>query len=501
VVTHGLLWAAAPLDPAGGGDLCLKGRFGTGLIHGADRLRRPLVRRNGRLVETDWADAFRGAARLLLDCRTQGGSHRLAVLAAPRLTLEECSLARHVARTALGGAQVGSMGQTRRGGPRHDLDGLLGETASTCLREDLDAADLVLLVGADPSGTHPVLAMAIRRAVKRGAEIAAINSSKIDLIRGTDLWLDARRGTAGIILAGVIRLVFQRGHIDRRILESHSPGLENLYRSVADAAMDEVAGISGVEASKIEGLSERLASRRKIVTIYDLDDTIERSTDDLSALAQLLLITGHLNRPGEGFLLLSADCNAEGARLVGMADRIDPGTIQGALVISENPFGDPGARHQLQGLQSLVVIDHVLTETARAAGVVLPAATLQESEGTIVSYDRRVQEIRRASQPAAGLSTAEVLCRLAEELGQPACSTDPAEIRAEIARHFGLPPDRLERARDRGETWPTRREPSRSLHFRPIRLKSTASAADVYPYASLDAYLNGRLAGMGMALP
>ncbi len=501
VVTHGLLWATAPQDSARGGDLCLKGRFGTSLIHNGDRLRRPLVRRNGKLVETNWADAFRRAAKVLLDCRMQAGSDRLAVLAAPRMTLEECSLTRHLARTALGAAQVGSFGQTRRGGPRHDLDSLFGETASTCLREDIDAADMVLLVGADPSATHPVLAMAIRRAAKRGAEIAAINSSKIDLIRGTDLWLDARRGTAGIILAGVIRLVFQRGLIDRRILESHPPGIEDLYRSVADAVMDEVAAISGVEASKIEALAERLASRRRIVTIYDLDDTIERSTDDLSALAQLLLVTGHLDKPGEGFLLLRADCNAEGARLVGIADRIDPGRIQGALVIGENPFGDPGSRQQLQGLRSLVVMDHVLTETAKAAEVVLPVATLQESEGTLLSCDRRVEEIRRASRPAAGLSTAEVLCRLAEELGQPACCADLSEIRAEIARHFGLPPDRLERARDRGEIWPTRCDPSHPLHFRPIRLRSTASAADVYPYASLDAYLTRRLARMGSAPP
>lgn len=499
VVTPGLLWATAPRDSARGGDLCLKGRFGTGLIHGADRLRRPLLRRDGRLVETDWADAIRRAARVLLDCRTQAGSERLAVLAAPRMTLEECWLTRHLARTALGAAQVGSFGQTRRGGPRRDLDGLVGETASTCLREDIEAADTVLLVGADPSATHPVLAMAIRRAAKRGAEIAAINSSKIDLIRGTDLWLDARRGTAGIILAGVIRLIFQRGQLDRRILGSLAAGLEDLYRSVADAVMDEVAGISGVEASRIEGLAERLASRRRIVTIYDLDDTIEGSTDDLSALAQLLLVSGHLGRPGEGCLLLRADCNAEGARLVGIADRIDPGTIQGALVIGENPLGDPGSRQLLQCLRALVVIDHVLTETAKAAEVVLPAATLQESEGTLLGCDRRVQEIRRASRPTAGLSTAEVLCRLAEALGQPACSADPAEIRAELARHLGLPPDRLERARDGGEIWPTPSAASPPVHFRPIRLRSTASAADMYRYASLDAYLDRRLAGMGSA--
>ncbi len=501
VVSDGLLWASSPEDSTTTGDLCLKGRFGTGLVHGADRLRTPLVRSNGRLLEADWDEAIRQTTDVLLACRDQEGSGALAVLVAPRMTLEECFLTRHLAKTALGAGQVGSFGQNRRGGPRHDLDGLLGETTSTCVREDLETADLVLLVGADPSATHPVLAMAIRRAAKRGAEIVVINSSKIDLIRPGDLWLDARRGTAGIILAGVIRRIFQHGQIDRRILESSQDGMEALYRSVTDAAMDEVADISGVEASKIEALAERFATHRKIVAVYDLDDTLERSTDDLSALAQLLLLTGHLDKPGEGLLLLQSDCNSEGARLTEIAGVLTPGTIRGALVMFENPFGEPGARGQLEGLRSVVVIDHFLTETAKAAQVVLPAASLVESEGTVISFDRHTQKVSRASQPIAVLSTADVLARLSSELGHPVGSIGPKEIRAELAGRLGLLPGALERARDRGQAWPMRRDLNRPLHLKAIRLNSAATTADVCPYASQDAYLERRFADMGLARP
>ena len=326
-------------------------------------------------------------------------------------------------------------------------------------------------------------------------------ASALDLIRSGDLWLDARRGTAGIILAGVIRRIFQHGQIDRRILEGGTDGLEALYRSVADAAMDEVAGISGVEVSKIETLAERLASHRKIVAIYDLEDTLERSTDDLSALAQLLVLTSRLGKQGEGLLLLQSDCNSEGARLAGIAETLTPGTIRGALVMFENPLGEPGSRRQLEGLRSIVVIDHFLTETAKAAQVVLPAATLVESEGTVISFDRRVQRISRASQPVAVLSTAEVLTRLARGLGHPFGSTDPMHIRAELAGHLGLPSDHLEGARERGECWPARRDLDRPLHLRAIRLNSTAPTADVHPYASLDAYLDRRLAELRVPRP
>ena len=501
VVSDGLLWASAPEAPEEAGNLCVRGRFGTGLIHGADRLRRPLVRRDGTLIETDWDEAIRQAAAALQESRNRVGPGGLALLTGHRMTLEECVLTRHLARTALGVSQVGSLGQHRRGGPRRDLDGLLGDTASTCVREDIQTADMLLLLGADPSATHPVLAMAIRQAAKRGAEIVAIGSSKIDLIRPGDLWLDARRGTAGIILAGVIRRMFQHGQVDRPLLEGSQSGLEVLYRSVADAAMDEVGSISGVEVARIEALAERMASRRRIVAVYDLDDTLERSTDDLIGLAQLLLLTGHLNSQGEGLLLLSSDCNSQGARLAGIAEGLTPGVIRDALVMLENPLGDPDSRRQLERLRPLVVIDHFLTETAKAAQVVLPAATLVESEGTLVSFDRRVRALSRAAQPLSGLGTAEVLSRLSRELGHPVASTDPARIRAGLAEALGLSPADLERARAGGGTWPAPRDPDRPPHLRAVRLNSAATTADVYPYASLDAHVARRLAEMGASRP
>jgi hypothetical protein len=101
----------------------------------------------------------------------------------------------------------------------------------------------------------------------------------------------------------------------------------------------------------------------------------------------------------------------------------------------------------------------------------------------------------------AVLSTAEVLGRLARELGRPVGSIDPAHIRAELAGHLGLPWDQLEGARERRETWPARRDLSRPLHLRAIRLNSTAPTPDVHPYASLDSYVDRRLAEMGLPRP
>lgn len=487
VAADGLLWATAPktLDD-GRGELCRKGRFGTGLLQGSDRLKRPLVRKNGKLEETGWDEALAAAAATLNRGVKSDGAESVAILAAPRMTIEESLLVARIA-DALGTDQVGSYGRSRRGGPRRDLDGILGRTASTCTMEDLAGADLILLAGADPGATHPVLGMAVRRALGAGAEMIAVNSAPIDLLRPEDLWLDARRGTAGLLYGTMLARVLGRPEAGAGI-----QGLEALRKSVAALTPEKTAEVSGVAAAKIQSAVDRIARTRKIVAVYDLDDTLERSCDDLKALAQLLALTGHLGHPGAGLLLLQSDCNSVGARLAGIDRALSPDRMRTALVLFENPFGDFCAHRELGGVGSLVAIDHFLTETARAAEVVLPAATLAESAGTVVSFDGRIGRVERASRPAGGMANVDILARLAAALGAPAPAADPAELRRDLSTALGIDATELESLRERGAAWPDGAVVVRSLE--PIRIDTTASTASIHTYATLDAVLEKKLA-------
>jgi formate dehydrogenase major subunit len=493
VVSDGLLWATAPETfIPGRGELCLKGRFGTGLIQASNRLKKPLVRKNGKLEEVGWDEAIETVAVLLDQQRSKNGADAIAVMAAPRMTLEEARLAKILAE-AIGTTQIGSFGQNRRGGPRHDLDEILGATSSTCTQDDIAAADILFLAGADPSVSHPVLGMAIRRALKRGAEIISVNSSPVDLLRPTDLWLDGRRGTAGILYSAMLNYV----------LKNHSgngsrskPGIESLMTSVSSATLSKAAEVSGVDAAKIEMCAEKLIGSRKVVAIYDLDDTLEKSVDDLKALAQLLLITGHVWKSSEGLLLLQSDCNSEGARLAGIANRLQIEKLRAGLVLFENPLGDYRAAKDLARMESIVVVDHFLTETGRVADVVLPAATLAESEGTVVSFDGRLGRVERASAPVSGHSTAEVLAKLCQALGRTVPSLAPAAIRADLAGVLGISPAELEKARTSGSVLQIR--PGSKSDLAALRIDSTASVANVFPYASLDAILDKKLAELNL---
>jgi formate dehydrogenase major subunit len=544
VVTDGILWATSPENSRPGeGDLCFRGRFGTGLIQCGERIQKPLIRKNNELVQADWEEAIKKAAQILKEARDKNGPDSVAVLGAARMTMEECYLAARLARAALHTDQIGSFGQIRRRGPRHDLDEIIGETASTCFREDIYSADVVLLAGADPSRTHPVITFMVRRAARKGARVVVINSSNIDLVRSSRMWLDPRRGTAGILLAGVLRRIIESGKISREFLEDKNGELESLKESLAEATMDEVTRAAGVEAAKIEELADMLGSAKRVVAIYDLDDTIERSTDDLAILAQILLLTDHLNRPETGLLLLQADCNSEGARLAGMRQGELPGAhslrddvfrrkvancwktdldglvsgnretlyervssgkssgISSALFLLEDPLGDPEANRMLGELSALVVVDHFLTETARAAHVVLPASTLAETNGTVISADRRVRACTRVNTPPGGLTTAEVFCNLSDALGHHIPSADPDHVREELSSLAGIAQAELEKARKEGGAWPTRVEIPRVQHLKKVKLDSMTTPPIRYPYATLELYIQRRLSQLGMLFP
>jgi formate dehydrogenase major subunit len=491
-VADGLLWATAPdRGDAGYGELCLKGRFGTGLIHGSDRLGVPLIRQGGRLVPADWDQAFLAAARVLRQRLEQDGPQSVAVMAAHRTTLEEAVLIRRFASEALGTLEVGSFGQTRRGGPRRDLDELMGETASTCLCSDLDAADLIFLAGADPAVTHPVLAMAIRRAARRGAAIVSANSSRTDLLRQGDLWLDARRGTAGIVYASMLHSLLGRR-------QAKGPGRHaGLEASIAMATPEAAAMLSGVSQSGIEAAVEMLRNVGRVIVIYDLDDMLERAIDDLAALATILAVIGRLGKQGQGLLLLSSDCNSEGARLAGIANPLQLEHIRTAVVMFENPLGDFRSAGLLRHLESLVVVDHHMTETARAAEVVLPGATLAETDGTVVCSDGRFIAIEKARAPVCGLTTGEVVAGLSAAAGRPLDSTDPTRLRADLAAQMGIAAADIETARNQGCSVTRPPRPWRAPAS--IRLDSAALDVDTFPYATLDSTLDGRLRRLGLA--
>jgi formate dehydrogenase major subunit len=491
VVTDGLLWAASRADAGGRrGDLCAKGRFGTGLLQTGDRIRDSWVRKDGVLRRTSRDKALREAGRLLADCRRRHGDGSIAVVVADRVTREESLLAGRLAREGLRTGCVGSLGTLRRGGPRRDLDDFLGRTASTCFLEEMDDADVVVVVGADPGATHPVLGMRLRRAARKGAFVVVVHSCETDLVRPSTLWLNPRRGTSGILLADVLQRILADGSVDRRWAGAGGSELEALRELLGNVAPDGVSEACGVDAGKAEALAKAVAGGRKVVAVYDLEETAERSTGDLAVLARILAVTGHLVSPAGGLLLLGGGGNTEAAVPAANGGRPDPadalstGRIRGAVVLREDPLSDPEGETLLAGMETLIVADHCWTRTARAAQVVFPASTIAETDGTMIRFDGIPCPVKKACEPPGGRTTAETIHDLAEEIGCIMPSARSDAISADLFRSKGISPVCAERILA-----------SRALGIRTVRLSGKAGLPVRRSYATINEAVHGRLAG------
>jgi predicted molibdopterin-dependent oxidoreductase YjgC len=405
------------------------------------------------------------------------------------MTWEESRLVGRFARESLGTDHVGSFGAIRRGGPRRDLDDFLGRTASTCLLEDLDDADVVLLVGADPGATHPVLGMKLRRAARKGAAIVVVHSNEIDLVRPATLWLNPRRGTSGILLADVLRRILAAGSVDKRWTGTVEGELEALRDLLEGAAKGGVDRACGVDSGKLEALAHAVIGGKKVVAVYDLEETAERSSGDLALLARIQAATGHLVPPAGGLLLLRSDGKAVATGPVAgeetdLPDALSAGRIRGAVILLEDPLSDPGGGDLLADLETLIVADSCWTRTARAAQVVFPASTLAETGGTLVRFDGALCPVEKACRPPGGRTTAEVIRDLAEAVGCGIPSARPDATRADLFRTPAV------LSADAGRVFVPR-----ALDIRKIRLSGKAGLPVRRSYATMDEAVRSSMAG------
>jgi NADH-quinone oxidoreductase subunit G len=389
------------------------------------------------------------AAARLRACVQASGPSSVAVLCSASATLEAGYLVRSLAVEGLGTTQLGSCLHATMRGPRRDLDRLMGHTRSSCGFGDVDEADLILLVGCDPRRSHPGLAERIQLAGERGATLVIIHSNWIELGRPDGAWFDPLRGKISRLL---LELLLLRGGGSVDAIDA--PGVPSGHRDLIDAVPPGPTGLSEGERARLLALLE---GAERIVAIYDLDDSCERSERDLELLACLMLELGQLQGPGRGLLLLQSEANAAGAALIELHDDLAPlfdsSRLAGLLVIGEDPLANPELGPRLRSLDCLVVLGAHPSRSAALADVALPIPRLFEQEGTFVASDGRVGVLEPVAPAPDGRSVLAVLADLQEALCGIRPSTDPARIREEICLDLGLAADRLESLRQSGGSW------------------------------------------------
>jgi formate dehydrogenase (NADP+) alpha subunit len=451
-----------PANRSSEGMLCVKGRFGTGFVHARDRITAPMVRRDGRWQEVAWDHALDAAAEGLARHRGSFGA-----LASAKATNEDAYVIQKFVRAVMGTNNVDHCTRLCHSPSVEAMLVSMGSGATSNSYVDYEEAGCLLIVGADASANHPVIAIRFRRALHRGARIVVVNPKRIELCDQADLWIQNRPGTDVMLFNAMARVILDEGLADLDFIARRTEGFEAWRASVGEATLEHAAAVTGVPAEDIAQAARWYARPPFAGSCLVWGMGITQHTNGIHnahSLLNLSLVAGQLGFPGSGISPLRGQNNVQGCGDAGciptnlpgyqnyapatlarfeerwgirppgapglvvteMVEGCLTGDVRAMYVVGENPLlSEPDLHHAEKAigqLDFLVVQDLFLHETAEHAHVFLPAAAFAEKEGTFTNSERRVQRVRKAIEPI-GLArpdwwiTAELAKRAAAKLG------------------------------------------------------------------------------------
>ncbi len=471
---------ADPLQPPNHGDLCVKGRFGFDFYRHPDRLTHPLVRmsRDEPFRRASWDEAISLAAGGFARIRDGYGPEALGVVTSSRCENEVNYLAQKLCRVVFRSNNVDNCARVCHAPSVSGLRIALGSGAATNPLEDIERAEVLFVCGSNTSEAHPVVGVKVRRAVKEGARLIVIDPRKTEVAAMAHVWLRLRPGTNVLLLNSILQVILEEGLENREFIKARTEGFEGLCRHLEAFSPEATQVATGVAPALVREAARLYAGTDRGLILYGLGVTEHRNgTRGVMALANLALATGNVGRPGAGICPLRGQNNVQGSCDMGALPSVfsgyqdvnDPavrkrmeeawgvelpaspglteeemygqarrGRFKGLYCIGDDPLhtqADLAAvREAFKKMDMVVVQDIFMTETARMAHVVLPAACFYEKDGTFTNAERRIRRIRKAvSPPGEALPDWEITCRLATAMGYAMSYHGPAEIMEEIA--------------------------------------------------------------------
>ncbi|MFW6117894.1 MAG: formate dehydrogenase subunit alpha [Chloroflexota bacterium] len=492
---------ASTPDPDGvanHGQACVKGRFGIAeFVHHPERLTTPLIRKNGELKEASWEEALELVAKKLKGYTPA----EVGIIASAKCTNEENYVMQKFARAVLGTNNVDHCARLCHAPTVAGLVQSFGSGAMTNSINEIGDAACILAIGTNTTEDHPVIGLEVKRAVNNGGKLIVANPRQIDLCHFASLWLQHNPGTDVALLMGMMRVIVDEGLLDSAFIKDRCENFDAFKESLKDFDLDTAEQITGVPQDKIIEAARIFATNSPATILYSMGITQHsHGTDNVLATANLAMLTGNMGKPSTGVNPLRGQNNVQGACDMGALPNVYPGyqsvadpairekfeaawgfglppspgltlveifdaayrkEIKAIYLVGENPaLSDPDTQHVWEALSRLdffVVQDIFLSETARLAHVVLPAASFAEKDGTFTNTERRVQRVRKAIQPV-GDSKPDwwTVCQLAKKLDAKGFDySHPSDIMEEIRNltpsYGGIGYQRLENG---GLQWP-----------------------------------------------
>ncbi|MCB2014469.1 MAG: formate dehydrogenase subunit alpha [Sphingobium sp.] len=470
------------------GHSCVKGRFAWGYAQHQDRITSPMIREriDQPWREVSWEKALSHAASEIKRIQAKYGTRSTGGITSSRCTNEETFLVQKLVRAGFGNNNVDTCARVCHSPTGYGLKTTFGTSAGTQDFDSVMDADVILIIGANPTDAHPVFASRMKRRLREGAKLIIVDPRGIDLVRSPHIeaahHLPLRPGTNVAVLTAMAHVIVTEGLADEAFIRERCDWDEYqdwaAFVSDPKRSPEAVEPLTKVPAEVLREAARLYATGGNGAIYYGLGVTEHsQGSSTVMAIANLAMATGNIGRPGVGVNPLRGQNNVQGAcdmgsfphelpgyrhisdtetralfegdwgvsldsepgmRIPNMLDAAVDGAFKAIYIQGEDILqSDPNTHHVAAGLAAMecvIVHDLFLNETANYAHIFLPGSTFLEKNGTFTNAERRIQLVRKVMTPMNGMEDWEVTQRLAQALGLDWNYTHPSQIMDEIAR-------------------------------------------------------------------
>ncbi len=501
-VRNGKIASISPaLDgPANKGHTCVKGRFAHQYTRSRDRLTTPLIREGGTFRIATWEEAISRIAREFSKIKDEHGPDAIAGLASSRATNEDCYTMARMMRAAIGTNNIDNCSRVCHSPTSYALRRSFGLSGATGSFDDIEASEVLVIMGANPTQAHPVVGARMKQAALNGTKIITIDPRRIELADYGVLHLSPRPGTNAAVMLGLGHVVQRDGMLDADFIANRTEGFDAYVDLLSSYTPRDVEEITGVPAADIERAAHIFGESAASSFSWGLGVTEHLyGSEVVQLICNLMMMTGNVGKLGSALLPLRGQNNVQGSSDMGalpdcytgyryvddedvalsfeakwgvplsrekgytipqMFDAAVEGKLKAMYIFGEDVAQtDPDTAHVVHALESLdfLVCQEIFENTTTAyADVILPAASFLEKEGTFTNAERRVQLVMPAMDPpGSALPDFEILTRVSSALGHEMGYETPSDVMTEIA---DLTPDfagvAYERLGRKGLQWP-----------------------------------------------
>lgn len=461
------------------GHTCLKGRYAFAYYNHPDRLRTPLVRKNGELQAATWDEAMETIAQRLTAIKAEQGVQAIAGISSSRCTNEENYLMQKFMRVVVGNNNIDGCARVCHAPTAFGMRASFGTGAATNSIDEIVQADCLLVVGANVTVAHPVTGAKLKQRAMKGIPLIVIDPRQTELAEYATVHLSLRPGSNIALLEMLAYYIIQLGLVDEDFVAQRTEGFEDFRQQALNIDLDQLEKVTGVDRTLVQKAAQIYGQAGNAMSFHGLGLTEHyQGSRGVMLVSALAMMTGNIGRPGVGVNPLRGQNNVQGAADMGvqpmlgagyldvtdeqvlahyaeqygrpvpssagltipeMLDAAAAGDLKALWIMGEDILQtDPNTSHvrkALETLDFLVVQELFLTETASMADVVLPASSHLEKNGTFTNGERRIQRVNRVIPPLAGTKPdGDIMIDIMNRMGYTQADYDPALMLEEIAR-------------------------------------------------------------------